>query len=309
MWFTQVLNFWVWERGRDKDMHWMQQTQREYAWVSTHQQPWCLAKNQNLSVKTRDGKLWGGDDKGYPRIYAVGDCNYSCVDEPGKKPDDWPIPPIPKISYPGEEMCIVACSNIEKTDRLLFQNKTVDCCGEPLHVWDMHWPWGAGMFATSLGPDDACFVAGANWQKNSGLMCVWGQVCAVQKEFIEASKTDECAYGCWVLTLYWLYCFFLFRIMLFSSVFNQFRPTFFLFERSSCEWATSLQASLVAAFGTSSITPRCISLVAVLDGATETDNQCTYVDFHRSCSLLHHPHLRDFRGASAYSGFNWWNFV
>ena len=152
-------------------------------------------KNQNLSVKTRDGKLWGGDEKGYPRIYAVGDCNYSCVDAPGKKPDEWPIPPIPKISYPGEEMCIVACSNIEKTDRLLFQNKTVDCCGEPLHVWDMHWPWGAGMFATSLGPDDACFVAGANWQKNSGLMCVWGQVCAVQKEFIEASKTDECAYG------------------------------------------------------------------------------------------------------------------
>ncbi|CAK9062068.1 unnamed protein product [Durusdinium trenchii] len=119
----------------------------------------------------------------------------------GKKPDDWPIPPIPKISYPGEEMCIVACTNIEKTDRLLFQSKTVDCCGDPLKVWDMHWPWGAGMFATSLGPDDACFVAGANWQKNSGLMCVWGQVCAVQKEFIEASKTDawsvldECAYG------------------------------------------------------------------------------------------------------------------
>ena len=159
-------------------------------------------KNQNLSVKTRDGKLWGGDEKGYPRIYAVGDCNYSCVDEPGKKPDEWPLPPIPKISYPGEEMCIVACSNIEKTDRLLFQNKTVDCCGEPLHVWDLHWPWGAGMFATSLGPDDACFVAGANWQKNSGLMCVWGQVCAVQKEFIEASKTDECAYGS--LDLYWM---------------------------------------------------------------------------------------------------------
>eukprot|EP00438_Fugacium_kawagutii_P004717 Skav217797 [mRNA] locus=scaffold1782:390069:396176:- [translate_table: standard] len=155
------------------------------------------SKNQNLSVKTRDGKLWGGDDKGFPRIYAVGDCNYGCVDEPGKKPDDWPIPPIPKISYPGEEMCIVACTNIEKIDRKLFQNKTVDCCGEPLHVWDMHWPWGAGMFATSLGPDDACFVAGANWQKNSGLMCVWGQVCAVQKEFIEASKTDECAYGSW----------------------------------------------------------------------------------------------------------------
>lgn len=152
-----------------------------------------MTENMNLSVKTRDGKLWGGDDKGFPRIYAVGDCNYSCVDEPGKKPDEWPIPPIPKISYPGEEMCIVACTNIDKTDKLLFQSKTVDCCGDPLKVSDMHWPWGAGMFATSLGPDDACFVAGANWQKNSGLMCVWGQVCAVQKEFIEASKTDECA--------------------------------------------------------------------------------------------------------------------
>ena len=43
---------------------------------------------------------------GYPRIFAVGDCNYSCVDEPGKKPDEWPIPPIPKISYPGEEMLL-----------------------------------------------------------------------------------------------------------------------------------------------------------------------------------------------------------
>ncbi|CAE7531236.1 PAG [Symbiodinium natans] len=155
---------------------------------------WILME-QNLAVKTRDGKRWGADEKGFPRIYAVGDCNYSCVEEPGKKPNEWPIPPIPKISYPGEEMCIVACTNIEKTDRLLFQNKTVDCCGDPLKVADLHWPWGAGMFATSLGPDDACFVAGANWEKNSGLMCVWGQVCAVQKEVIEASKTDECAYG------------------------------------------------------------------------------------------------------------------
>ena len=142
-------------------------------------------------MKTHEGKLWGGDEKGFPRIYAVGDCNYSCVEEPGKKPNEWPIPPIPKISYPGEEMCIVACTNIEKTDRLLFQNKTVDCCGDPLKIANMHWPWGAGMFATSLGPDDACFVAGANWEKNSGLMCVWGQVCAVQKEVIEAGQKPK----------------------------------------------------------------------------------------------------------------------
>ena len=227
-------------------------------------------KNQNLSVKTRDGKLWGGDEKGYPRIYAVGDCNYSCVDAPGKKPDEWPIPPIPKISYPGEEMCIVACSNIEKTDRLLFQNKTVDCCGEPLHVWDMHWPWGAGMFATSLGPDDACFVAGANWQKNSGLMCVWGQVCAVQKEFIEASKTDECAYGS-------------------SDIECQFSPppcdmiprlTILFFQMgwnhqlTWVDFSVTIQASLAAVFGTSSTIRRCIFLVEVLDGDTEPFQCC-----------------------------------
>ena len=53
---------------------------------------------------------------------------------------------------------------------------------------NMHWPWGAGMFATSLGPDDACFVAGASWVKNSGYVVTWGQLSAVQKEIIEASK-------------------------------------------------------------------------------------------------------------------------
>ena len=36
------------------------------------------------------------------------------------------------------------------------------------------WPWGAGMFATSLGPHDACFVAGANENKNSGYMVKLG---------------------------------------------------------------------------------------------------------------------------------------
>ena len=85
--------------------------------------------------------------------------------------------------------CTVACTNIEKIDKMVFEGKTKTRCGGTLQIANMHWPWGAGMFATSLGPDDACFVAGANWHKNSGLMCVWGQVCAVQKEFIEATKT------------------------------------------------------------------------------------------------------------------------
>merc|ERR1719436_131352 len=154
---------------------------------------WILM-DMTLAVKTREGQRWGADEQGYGRIYAVGDCNYGCVEGPGK-PDEWPIPPIPKISYPGEEEAVIATRNIEKIDKLVFQGKKVDAFGTPLAPSPMHWPWGAGMFATSLGPDDACFVAGANWVKNSGLMCVWGSPCAVQKEIIEASKVNECAFG------------------------------------------------------------------------------------------------------------------
>jgi hypothetical protein len=157
-----------------------------------------------LGVTTRDGTKWGADDKGHHRHYAVGDCNYGCVEEKGKKPDEWPIPPIPKISYPGEEEGIVACSNIHIVDKIVFQGKTTFHFGSPLKVWDMHWPWGAGMFATSLGPDDACFVCGANWIKNSGFLTTWGSGSAVQKEIIEASKVDEMAHG-WIGRCIWYF--------------------------------------------------------------------------------------------------------
>jgi len=152
-----------------------------------------ITMDMTLAV-TANGKVWGADEQGYGRIYAIGDCNYGCVEGEGK-PDDWPIPPIPKISYPGEEEAVIATRNIEKIDKLVFRGVKTDAFGYPLKPATMHWPWGAGMFATSLGPDDACFVAGANWVKNSGLMCVWGSPCAVQKEIIEASKVDECAFG------------------------------------------------------------------------------------------------------------------
>jgi len=154
---------------------------------------WILM-GMKLEVMTKDGKVWGQDEKGYPRIYAVGDCNFGCVETPGKPPDEWAVPPIPKISYPGEEEAIIACANIHRTEKLC-SGQTQFFCGGEIKLAEMHWPWGAGMFATSLGPKDACFVAGANWKKNSGIMCVWGGPCAVQKEIIEASKTDECAYG------------------------------------------------------------------------------------------------------------------
>jgi len=166
---------------------------------------WILM-DQTLGVVTRDGKPWAADERvekvgnetvvtHLHRIYAIGDCNYGCIEEKGKSPAEWPIPPIPKISYPGEEEGIIACANLEIVDKLLFQGKTSHHFGAPLKPQNMHWPWGAGMFATSLGPDDACFVCGANWNKGSGYMCTWGSGSAVQKEIIEASKVDECAFG------------------------------------------------------------------------------------------------------------------
>lgn len=91
---------------------------------------WILM-NMQLAVKTRDNKIWGADHKGMPRIFAVGDCNYSCVEEPGKPPNQWPIPPMPKISYPGEEEAVIACGNLEKVDKVVFHNAKEDCCGSP----------------------------------------------------------------------------------------------------------------------------------------------------------------------------------
>jgi len=155
---------------------------------------WILM-DMTLAVETREGNIWCADDQGYARIYAVGDCNAGGIPEPDTPPDAWPVPPIPKISYPGEEEAVIACKNIVKIDRLCHRNEKADLFGNPLKPHTMHWPWGAGMFATSLGPNDACFVLGANWEKGSGYTVVWGAPCAVQKEIIEASKVDECANG------------------------------------------------------------------------------------------------------------------
>merc|ERR1712048_80929 len=156
---------------------------------------WILM-DKTLAVITQSGEKFC-EKNGYARVYAVGDCNYSCVpaDDPSVKPSDWPMPPIPKISYPGEEEAVIASRNVEKTDHMLFHNRTHDCCGGKIEISEMHWPWGAGMFATSLGPHDACFVAGANYEKNSGFTVLWGSLSAVQKEIIEHSKVDECAFG------------------------------------------------------------------------------------------------------------------
>jgi len=58
------------------------------------------------------------------------------------------------------------------------------------------------MFATSLGPHDACFVVAANHVPKSGNMVLWGILSAYQKELIETTKVDECKMG-WIGLAIW----------------------------------------------------------------------------------------------------------
>jgi len=146
---------------------------------------WILV-NKELQITTKEGAVWGDGS-----VFAVGDCNFGCVGGP----DDWKvgegIPPIPKISYPGEEQAHHAALNIKCLD---YQKNgegggMFSMCvpGELMQTW---WPWGSGMFATSLGPDDACFVIGASSKPGSGFLLLWGWCSVILKEFLEASIVD-----------------------------------------------------------------------------------------------------------------------
>jgi len=149
-----------------------------------------------------ENEVYGADDKGFARIFAVGDCNML-----------GDLPPIPKISYPGEEQAAVACRQIEAIDWIYYGKNTkgwyfipkiwpaIPCYGD-IKLTDFWWPWGSGMFATSLGVNDACFVIAANPKPGSGYMVVWGYVCAWQKWYIEWSKVDQCKAG-WIGHLTW----------------------------------------------------------------------------------------------------------
>jgi len=147
--------------------------------------------------------IYAPDDMGYSRTFAVGDCNMMAD-----------LPPIPKISYPGEEQAAVACRQIEVIDSIYYDKKKVGwsfapkqwpiipCYGDYKLV-DFWWPWGSGMFATSLGVNDACFVIAANPKPGSGYMVVWGYICAWQKWFIEWSKVDQCKSN-WIGHVTWM---------------------------------------------------------------------------------------------------------
>ncbi|EER13502.1 hypothetical protein Pmar_PMAR000089 [Perkinsus marinus ATCC 50983] len=116
-------------------------------------------------------------------IFAVGDCNL-CPD----------LPPIPKISYPAEEQASHACCNIRILDSLEHKGASVTrYCGLSRFsdLRDTWKPKGAGTFATSLGPSDACLVMGAS-EKGKGKIVLSGRPSAALKDFIEYSKVKEC---------------------------------------------------------------------------------------------------------------------
>merc|ERR1711879_581326 len=65
--------------------------------------------NKFLQVEKKDGSgVWGDGS-----VFAVGDCNYGCIGTPQK----WELPPIPKISYPGEEQARHAVVNVERLQK------------------------------------------------------------------------------------------------------------------------------------------------------------------------------------------------
>mmetsp|Transcript_52730 Transcript_52730/g.122716 ORF Transcript_52730/g.122716 Transcript_52730/m.122716 type:complete len:464 (-) Transcript_52730:44-1435(-) len=155
--------------------------------------------NQKLQVTHKPaagqavGEVWGSG-----RVFAVGDCNYGCI---GTAPN-WVLAPVPKIAYPGEEQAYHACRNIRLLDQHLHREEGVS----PVHLKDTWWPWGAGLFATSLGVRDGCFVAGAErqrgganqpvGQRGSGLVVAWGGLASFTKNFIERTKMMECQDKC-----------------------------------------------------------------------------------------------------------------
>jgi NADH dehydrogenase FAD-containing subunit len=145
--------------------------------------------NKKLQVTDKNGKLFGNGC-----IWAVGDCNFGCVGGLSDWQKGEGMPPIPKISYPAEEQTVHAVKGMEIMDNNKYKSGgCLECL--PKEQADTWWPWGAGMFATSLGPHDACFVIAATHVPKSGYMVLWGWVSAYQKELIETTKIDECKHN------------------------------------------------------------------------------------------------------------------
>lgn len=170
-------------------------------WILINLHLQAMEKLQNASLEP-----WAGG-----RVFAIGDCNWSCVGDP----PEWDLPPIPKVAYAGEEQAVLAARNIKSLDRMLYSALANKCCGcipkpqlsltllfkKPLgSTW---YPWGAGVFAVSLGREDGVFITGCNHQKGSGEIKCRGRLSAVLNELIESTKMGQCRGNSLIASTLW----------------------------------------------------------------------------------------------------------
>jgi len=150
--------------------------------------------NKKLQVMDKHNKVWGDG-----RVFVVGDSNLGSIGELS----NWEIAPMPKTAYPAEQQAVHACRNICTLDTALRNRARTAGLRSTWH------PWGAGIFAISLGPGDGCVVVGVKDEKGSG--CLWstGTVAAAQKQLIENTKMRHCrgdgllAMVAWYLIHHW----------------------------------------------------------------------------------------------------------
>merc|ERR1712232_265604 len=153
---------------------------------------WILI-NEYLQVVGRNNKVWG--DK---TVYAVGDCNMGYVLKEGGDDSNFVIPHVPKMGYPAEQQAIHVSRSIKALDTLWYHGQGHCCClpvpqacaqKRPFATW---YPWGAGIYAISLGPQDGLFISDGSEQKGSGKVRHRGMFAAAQKELIETTKVAQC---------------------------------------------------------------------------------------------------------------------
>jgi len=175
---------------------------------------WILT-NKHMQVVTRTS-LWGPGN-----IFAVGDCTYGGIEQPDEGGDPqrvlsnfgikrtlWELPPVPKTGFPAEEQAIHACVNIKVVDQKWHGRASgfwLCPCSLLRSTW---YPWGAGIFAISLGPNDGCIVVGQTEMRDSGRVVCVGALAAAQKELIETTKLSHLkgiglSYLLWYLIHHW----------------------------------------------------------------------------------------------------------
>ena len=161
---------------------------------------WILI-NKFLQVVTKTGERWGEG-----AIFAVGDCASSSGEA-----SKWELPQLPKTGFPAEQQAIQASKNIKALDRRWFAKRCClgglpmqHLCG-PRYLRPTWFPWAAGIFAISLGPDDGVLIVGAKYEKGSGRVYCRGAIAAAIKDLVEVTKVASSKHEHWLSCTLW-YC-------------------------------------------------------------------------------------------------------